>query len=455
VIFSGTGCHGVYHAGVLRALHEAGVRVDVVAGHGVGAATAVLAAIDGGAKLGAEAGIWRSPGAHQFYRWRWPLRATALLSVVLAAVLALPLLAAAAFAAAYAIGFLVSLVGAVSGESLVGWASLQASRAFSGTGLPTLVPRLAMLVVLVMLVVLAIGPSTARPEASGMSRTVRGRWWWRLLSAPLDAGPLRAAVSRAVWDLVRGGATTIKPSRVVLSRRYTEVLVENLGQPGCRELLIGATDLDARRDVVGALLPPARHEKYFAAQPGRDRAAEVVNLAASDRDLLFDLLGAALTPSIGAEAHPIGYASDGYWRGETHRGCDRPGILARLLAELDTADVVQVIVVSAAAPPPGPHRLRVPPVEPRARLGEFLAAAEAAALDDGVAAARSQFDAVFVVQPAHNPINPFDMAGADDEASDRQRALGELEKQGYDDAYEQFIDPVVGASGEQLAPAMT
>jgi hypothetical protein len=440
---------------VLRALHEAGVRVDVVAGHGVGAATAVLAAIEGGAKLGDEGGIWRSPSAREFYRWRWPLRATAQLSVLLIAVFAIPLLVAVVLAAAYAIGFLMALMAVSAGESLVRWASEEALTAFSSSGLPTLVPRLAMLVGLAMALVLAAGQVLARPEAGGMSRTARGRWWWRLVSSPLDTGPVRAAVSRAVWDLIRGGATTVKPSRVVLSRRYAEVLAENLGQPGCRELLIGATDLDARRDVVGALLPTARQGRFFAPQPGRDRAAEVVNLASSDRDLVFDLVGAALTPSIGAEAHPIAYAVDGYWHGETHRGCDRPGILARLLAELDAADVVQVIVVSAAAPPLAPHRLRVPPIEPRSRLGEFLAAAEAAALEDAVAAARSQFDAVFVILPAHNPVNCFDTAGAHDEGSDRRRALGELEKQGYDDAYEQFIDPVVGASGEQLAPAMT
>ena len=30
VVFTGTGTAGAYHAGVLRALHEAGVKIDVV-----------------------------------------------------------------------------------------------------------------------------------------------------------------------------------------------------------------------------------------------------------------------------------------------------------------------------------------------------------------------------------------------------------------------------------------
>jgi hypothetical protein len=36
-----------------------------------------------------------------------------------------------------------------------------------------------------------------------------------------------------------------------------------------------------------------------------------------------------------------------------------------------------------------------------------------------------------------------------DEASDRQRTARELIQQGYDDAYQQFIEPVV-AAGERL-----
>src|SRR5690349_19926062 len=37
LVLCGTGAHGVYHAGVLRALHETGVKIDLVAGQGVGA----------------------------------------------------------------------------------------------------------------------------------------------------------------------------------------------------------------------------------------------------------------------------------------------------------------------------------------------------------------------------------------------------------------------------------
>ncbi len=61
VVLAGTGAHGAYHAGVLRALEEAGVKVDVYAGHGVGAANAALAAIGGHARLWDDSGVWRAP----------------------------------------------------------------------------------------------------------------------------------------------------------------------------------------------------------------------------------------------------------------------------------------------------------------------------------------------------------------------------------------------------------
>ncbi len=440
----------MYHAGVLRALHEAGVRIDIVAGHGIGAATAVLAAMDGGGKLLDEGGLWLSPRARCFYQWRWPLRVAGWLTVALAAVFAVPLVLLAAGVVLMVVAFLLTSAGLAAGTSLNHWIAPLLTSAFDDRHLPTWVPRGIMLVVVAGAIVLCVGGLMMREPRTGMRRAAGGQWWWYLLASPLDVEPLRKALMGRLWDLVRGAATTNSPSSAVLSRRYSEALAENLGQPGCRELMLAVTDLDARRDVVGALLSPALRASYFAAKPGRERGAEVVDLAGSGRDVVMDLLGAALTPSIGAEAQPIAYPTDGYWRGETHRGCDRPGILARLLAELDAAQVVQVIVVSAAAPPAAPHRLRAPVLDPRARLGEFCAAAEGAALEDAVSAARTQFDSLYVICPAHNPVGPFDLAGAYDEGSDRRRALIELQQQGYQDAYQQFIDPIVGASGEQL-----
>ena len=78
VLMTGTGTAGAYHAGVLRALHEAGIKVDLVGGRGIGAASALFAAIDGGARLWEPSGIWKHSAARRLYGWRrilsvsWP-----------------------------------------------------------------------------------------------------------------------------------------------------------------------------------------------------------------------------------------------------------------------------------------------------------------------------------------------------------------------------------------------
>jgi hypothetical protein len=57
---------------------------------------------------------------------------------------------------------------------------------------------------------------------------------------------------------------------------------------------------------------------------------------------------------------------------------------------------------------------------------------------------------VYVIRPSHNPIRPFDLAGAYDEKSDRMQPLEELMQRGYEDAYRQFIEPVLGAAGDRI-----
>ncbi len=420
LVLCGTGAQGAYQAGVLRALQEAGVKIDVMAGQGVGAGTAALAAIDGAARMWDADGIWRGAAARALYRWKWPLRAAGWLSLLLVAILAIPLLFLALRLPTY----------------------------------PDIFLSAALAVITVLLLVLAAGVSIAQRQAPAR-RTAGGTWWWRLLGAPLDADAAYETFADSLWQLIRGASHAARPRGSGVGRRYADVLADNLGQPGFRELMIVATDLDARRDVVGALLlEPYRHE-FVAPRQDRERRSEAIDLAGTGRDHAFDLIAAGLTPPIGCDPHMVTFAADSYWRGETHRVCDRPGAVSRLLEELAAAGVSQAIIVSAVAAPPPPHRLSVPRMDFRHRLGEFLAAAESAALRDAIEMARLRFDSVYLICPAHNPIGAFDFAGAHDEASDRWQDLAELMDRAYEDAYHQFIEPVVGASGEQLAHAST
>ena len=67
--------------------------------------------------------------------------------------------------------------------------------------------------------------------------------------------------------------------------------------------------------------------------------------------------------------------------------------------------------------------------------------------------ARLRFDSLHLIVPAHNPVGAFDFGGAYDQASDRRQDVPELMERACEDAYRQFIEPVVGASGEHLARA--
>ena len=418
LVLCGTGAHGAYHAGVLRALQEAGVRIDLVAGHGVGAAGAMLSAIDGGGRLWEPAGVWRSAQSRSLYGW------TPTVQLVWCAFLAL------------LVCLLVPPVLMVVAPS---------------TPLVRQISAAALVLVFVAAAAIAATVGVARSQRQTRRRAA-GNPWWDVAGTPFDATRAIRVFSETLWQLIRGASRDPRPPQDS-GRRYADVLAEGLGQPGFRELMIVATDLDAHGDVVAALLREPYRRDFVAPRIGRERRAEAFDLAGAGREHALDIMAAALTPPVGCEPRLVTFAPDGYWRGETHRLCDRPGAVVRLFDELAAAAVSQLIVVTAVPVASVPHRLRALRLDMRSRLGEFIEAAESAALHDAIGLARLRFDACYVIRPSHNPVGPFDVSGAYDEASDRRHSTGELMERGYEDAYHQFIEPIVGASGDQLARA--
>ncbi len=450
LLLTGIGTAGAYHAGVLRALHEAGVKIDIVAGRGIGAVGALFAAVDGASRLWDEKGFWRAPGVARLYPWNPAIKVVAAAVVVALAMVALPIAAMVLGLVVYPVDFVLTMVG-MSGGGLVAWYLGVANAAFAPEALPTWLPRL---------VLLALGVAGVLAAATTLShvrrRRPRGHWWWRLLPAPLVAEPAVAYSWNALWDFVRGAAQLRTPSRVDLARRYTELLADNLGQPGFRELLLVAHDVDAGRDLVFAMVADARRRDLVRrplTEQAEQRRAEVFDLAGLARDHLADALAAALTVPLATDLHPAAFAPDSYWRGETHRLCDRPGNLERLLVELGDLGVEQIILVSAAPESPGPHALASPRLDLHGRLGEYARSSEAAVVRDALVRRRADDAQIFLVRPAHNPVGPFDFAGGFDDRSDRRQNLAELMSRGYEDAYHQFIDPVVGAGGEKVGGA--
>jgi hypothetical protein len=448
LVLTGTGTAGAYHAGALRALHEAGVKIDIVAGRGVGVVGALFAAVDGAQRLWDEKGFWRGPGVGRLYEWRLVPRFVAWALAISLAIVAVPLGAIALGLVVFPIDFLLKMVGATGAAGLVAVYLRFAEAAFAPEALPTWLPRLVLLVLGTAGILAAVdGWVSSRRTARGS----RGALWWRALRAPMSSARAIDHCWRMMWDLVRGATQLKEPAPAELGRRYVEMLSENLGQPGFRELLVTVHDADAHRDLLFALVGEERRRDLIR-RPTSDaadtRRAEVFDLAGVARDHLTDAVAAALTIPLATEWHAVTFAPDAYWRGETHRLCDRPASLIRLIDELIDLGVEQIVLVSAAPEAPGPHALAAPRADGRGRLGEYMQSAEAAIVRDATTTTGGV--RIFTVRPAHNPIGPFDFAGGYDDRSHRPQGLNELINRGYEDAYHQFIEPVVGASGDRV-----
>ena len=463
VVLCGAGTAGLYQAGVLRALAEAGVKVDLLAAHGTGVIAALWGAIDGGARLWDPAGPWLAPRLRTAYRWRPALRAGALGLAAAGALIVSPVAILGFAAIVYALGLVAGLVSLPNASIwFVDLYQRSLGVLFNPPILPTILPRAVVLAVLIVLAVLAV----AAVQAARQDRTRRrwrGGFWWRLVGSPLEAHAMEVTLVGALWKLVRGASQEPQPAADEISRRYVEMLVDNFGQPGFREVLLAVHDLDARRDLVGAILPAdlrnvfGARRRGVAASAGQaeerraegPREAEILDLAGPGRTLVIDFLRGALRLPATMAPHVCEFPAESYWRGESHRLCDRPELPARLIDEISLAGIEQIILVSPAPPAAVPHGLRSTPIDLRARTGEVLRSIETAALHDAWRIARTRFSGVFVIRPDHNPVGPFDFTGTYDEGSDRMRTPGELLKQGYQDTYRQFIEPIV-ATGEQV-----
>ena len=83
LLLAGSGTSGAYHAGVVKAIDESGVKVDLIVGSGAGAVAAAFAAVSGGAKLYGKGGFWEGLSWHSLYRVRPAIRGLLLLLGVL------------------------------------------------------------------------------------------------------------------------------------------------------------------------------------------------------------------------------------------------------------------------------------------------------------------------------------------------------------------------------------
>jgi hypothetical protein len=452
LVLCGTGTAGAYHAGVLRALTEAGVKIDVIAAQGAGTVGALTGAVDAGSAFWGDDGPWTA-STLPAYRWRRSLRLGAAGLAVAGVLVLSPLVVLVGAAVVYLLGVVTSLAGFPdTAMRLTELYSQTMAALFDPPLLPTTMPRLVVLALLLVMGTLGVAAWQARRSRRTRRRT-QGAIWWHLLGQPLDPAEPEGLARRVLQGLTQASARAGGTPRE-LGVRYAELLAENFGQPGFREVLLAVHDVDSRRDVVVGAVAPAWQAAFASRRVGAGpREAEAIEVAAGgdgERGLLADALLASLRVPVASAPLEVELPANGYWRGEVHRWCDRPELVTRLVDELARIGVEQLVLVTPAPPATLPHDLRSRAGDLRDRMGEGLRSIETAAFQEAWSAAASRFSGVFAIRPDHNPIGPFAFGGAYDESSDRMRSLSELVRQGHADAYTQFIEPVV-AAGEEVA----
>ena len=397
--------------------------MDLVAGRGMGAVSALFAAVDGGARLWEASGHLEGRAARRFYSWRAALRVAA---GALAGRRRRPAVPAAAVRARHpgrpgrlpADARRLRRGGQRADGGFSGWLAAvvlawrAAARSFPGWCCsPSSSPPAAVVVSLVLHV--------ARARAS---RTARRRLAVAAARQPLSPAQTLEAFALQLWNLIRGAAPLQQPRDAELARRYVELLTDNLGQPGFRELLVVVHDLDARQDLVVAFLAEQHRARFFggcSAAPSAARAAEVFDLAGVAREHALDVLAAALALPVATEPHLV------HVRGR------------RAVARRDASAVRSARRAGAAARGGGRRRRRAgDPAHGGAAAGAAARAERrprrparprrraARRVRSGGAARRARAVRRPVRRPLRDParaqpVGPFDFAGDYDERSDR------------------------------------
>jgi hypothetical protein len=421
LVFTGSGSTGAYHAGVLRALDESGVKIDLVVGSGIGALSAAYAAVGGGPRLYGKGGFWDGVRWKSFYRVRPTVRLALALLGTSFAIFALPVLLGVLLGVLFPLLLIADRVfsGVASRALSLLWV---APERLSG---PYLAAQAVPVFALAMLAIVAAAAVYLRDR----------RRFAEAFESLLDADRGLARLRRGLWDIARGAALSgSPPSEAELGRRYVALLVENLGEPGFRELVLRAADLDRGEALAFTVL---RHD------PDRARAlAGGVDLKAPDHDaLLFDALATSLLCPMAMPLRRVAFPKGAVHAGETHRLTDATFVSGCGIVEALAAGAEQVIVVTGVPETPAPLARRRGPlarVDATVRALERQAAGEIGLLRDEVE--------LWVIRPDHRALGPMELDGARDPATEVLQTTDDLLELGFRDAYRQFVEPVVGQS---------
>jgi hypothetical protein len=453
LVFTGSGSTGAYHAGVLRALDESGVKIDIVVGSGIGAVTAAYAAVGGGPKLYGKGGFWDGVRWGALYRLRPAVRLALALLGVSFAIFALPVLLGLLLGILFPLLLIADRVapGAASRALSLLWV---APEALSG---PYLAAQAVPVFALAMLAIAVVAVVYFRDR----------RRFPEAFESFLDADPGLARLRKSLWEIARGVALSGgPPSEAELGRRYVALLAENLDEPGFRELVLRAADLDRGDALVFALL---RDDGAASSRAREGALADAVDLRVPGHDaLFFDALATGLLCPMAMPMRRVSFPKGAVHAGETHRLTDATFVPGSGIAEALAAGAEQVVVVTGVPETAAPLARRRGPL---ARIDAAVRALERQAADEideawrvnrmvstlgrrGESGRRAWEDPatghvygevdLWAIRPDRRALGPMELDGARDPATEVLQTTDDLLELGFRDAYRQFVEPVVG-----------
>jgi hypothetical protein len=469
-VLTGSGTSGAYHAGVLKALDESGVKLDLVVGSGVGAVGAAFSAVAGGPRLYGERGFWADVSWDAFFRLRPAIRIAILLLACSFGVFLLPVLLALTAGLLFPLVLIFDLVSP-------GWAG-RVGAALLGAPAALRAPYLGALSLPIFVLCAAGLLGLLRLWITQRRRMAETLEW------VLDPGPARDRLLEALWEIARGPAISRAPSEAELGRKYVSLLSENLGQPGFRELILRTADLETGGPLPFVVLDDAYRSAFASARARGPRSRleglpNAVDLRVPGYDaLVFDaVMTGLLAPGV-VPVRRVSFPKGGIFAGESHRLTESGVAGGSGLSEAIAAGAEQILFVTAA-----PEEARPLPRRrgPRALADGVLAILERQAVE-GDLRATERFNRMvetlghhtddggrgwqdpatgriyraidlYVIRPDQRVLAPLDLDGSEDPATEVRATTSDLVELGYRDAYRLFVEPVVGAVPE--TPAAT
>jgi hypothetical protein len=244
------------------------------------------------------------------------------------------------------------------------------------------------------------------------------------------------------------------------------LLAENLGEPGFRELVLRAADLDRGEALAFYLL---RDREGVSPPAGDGPLAGAVDLRAPGHDtLFFDALATGLLCPMAMPMRRVSFPKASVHAGETHRLTDATFVAGSGIAEALAAGAEQVIVVTGvpeAAAPLARRRGPLARIDASVRALERHATAEIGAAwrvnrmvsalghrgengrgaweDPATGRVYGEVD-LWVIRPDRRALGPMELDGARDPVTEVLQTTDDLRELGFRDAYRQFVEPVVG-----------